>query len=89
MDNNVVWKPIPDYEGYYEVSSNGEIRSCSRYVNNRNGFVAGRIMQQTFGCSGYLQVGLCKDGKKKIVRYIRLLRAYLSQTQKTNLVSTI
>lgn len=65
MDNNVVWKPIPNYEGYYEVSSNGEIRSCDRYVNNRNGFVAGRIMQQSFGCSGYLQVGLCKDGKTK------------------------
>lgn len=65
MDNNVVWKPIPNYEGYYEVSSNGEVRSCDRYVNNRNGFIVGRIMKQSFGCSGYLQVGLCKDGKTK------------------------
>ena len=65
MDNNVVWKPIPDYEGYYEVSSNGEIRSCKRYANDRNGLRYRRVMRQCLGCSGYLQVGLRKNGKRK------------------------
>lgn len=65
MDKNVVWKPIPEYEGYYEVSSDGEIRSVNRYVNNRNSLVVGRVMRLNTGPSGYLQVGLCKDGKRK------------------------
>lgn len=65
MNKNVIWKAIPGYEGYYEVSTEGEIRSLDRYVNNRNSFVVGRIMHLSMGPSGYLQVGLCKNGKRK------------------------
>lgn len=33
------WRPIPGYEGYYEVSSNGRVRSLDRVrpVGNRHG----------------------------------------------------
>lgn len=26
-----VWKPIPDYDGFYEVSNTGKVRSIYRY----------------------------------------------------------
>lgn len=34
--NNEVWKPIVGYEGSYEVSSLGNVRSVDRYVNSSN-----------------------------------------------------
>lgn len=32
MDTSI-WKPIPGYEGRYEVSSTGYVRSVERYIN--------------------------------------------------------
>ena len=34
-----IWKPIPDYEGYYEASNTGKIRSVERTIvlKDRNG----------------------------------------------------
>lgn len=69
MDNNVVWKPIPNYEGYYEVSSNGEIRSVDRIVGgNGERRLYGKPVKQKISCSGYLTVGLCKKGKKRLCK---------------------
>ncbi len=31
------WKPILGYEGYYEVSTTGEVRSVDRVVCGKNG----------------------------------------------------
>ena len=36
-----IWKSIKDYEGLYEVSNKGRVRSLDRYVNYRiKGFLA-------------------------------------------------
>ena len=32
-----IWKSIPGYEGYYEVSDQGNVRSLDRYVNSKVG----------------------------------------------------
>lgn len=34
--NDEIWKPVVGYEGSYEVSSLGNIRSIDRYVNSSN-----------------------------------------------------
>lgn len=34
----IVWKPIPGYEGFYEVSNNGEIRSLYRNTRNHDSY---------------------------------------------------
>lgn len=62
------WKDIDGYEGYYQVSSFGRVRSLDRYVKDtrRNcfNFVKGRIMSQSNADKEhYRQVGLSKDGK--------------------------
>jgi len=67
-----VWKPIKGYEGIYEVSSLGRVRSLDRYVpaHNQNAefdiFISGRIMAQKLQNTDRLQVSLRKviDGKQ-------------------------
>lgn len=67
------WKPVKGYEGLYEVSDFGRIKSLKRTetVKNKRGETytrshKERILAQTLdGRSNYLQVMLCKDGKGK------------------------
>jgi len=35
VDKNEVWKEIKGYEGFYEVSNFGRIRSISRYIKQK------------------------------------------------------
>jgi hypothetical protein len=49
------WKPIVGYEGLYEVSSYGRVKSLPRTTTS------GGILAQSEGKSGYLYVTLCKD----------------------------
>jgi len=59
-----IWKDIPQYEGVYQVSNLGRVRSLDREVVNSNGIVRslkGKVMSQSTS-GGYLQVGL--NGKK-------------------------
>ena len=51
---NEIWKPIKGYEGFYEVSSRGDVKSL---VSN------GRILKPDVGAWGHKRVTLCKDKK--------------------------
>lgn len=59
-----IWRPIEGYEGLYEVSSYGRVRSLDRY-DRMNHFRKGRIMKQSYNGNGYLTVDLCLNGKVK------------------------
>lgn len=63
-----VWKPVPGYEGLYEASSLGRIRSLG---NGRN--VKGRILVQVFGNTEYLRVCLYKNKTKSMKSVHRLV----------------
>lgn len=54
------WKPIAGYEGLYEVSDLGRVRSLNY---KHTGEV--RVMEPTKEGSGYLQLRLCKNNKRK------------------------
>ena len=65
-----VWKPIPNYEGMYEVSNYGRVRSCDREVKfkNKRGteitmFCKGRELAARMRGNGYLYVDLWKRNK--------------------------
>lgn len=61
-----VWLPVVGYEGWYEVSSFGNIRSLDRvikYSNGRKIFTKGVIMKQATLKLGYLRVQLSKNNK--------------------------
>ena len=55
------WKPVKDYEGIYEVSSDGKVRSLDRLdsIGRRR---AGRVRKTFIVGDGYEQVYLNKDG---------------------------
>lgn len=65
---NEIWRDIKGYEGLYQVSSNGVIRSLDRYLPMPNGgekLVKEKILKPNKINSGYLCVGLSKNGKTK------------------------
>lgn len=65
-----VWKPVIEYEGLYEVSSFGRIRSLTRKTRGRWETLKtnhGKILspELTSHKKPYQRVGLCKNGKCK------------------------
>lgn len=59
-----IWKPIPGYEGFYEASSEGRIRSVDRRITGKQGtrFLKGKIIQPGSMGNGYTSFALCKNG---------------------------
>jgi len=66
-----IWKDVIGYEGIYEVSSRGRIMR----VAGGMGTTAGHIMKATRQRSGYLYVGLRRDGKRQDVMRVHRLVA--------------
>lgn len=65
--NMEVWKDIIGYEGYYEVSNLGRVKSLRReYMTGRGGLRIKEesILKQTFN-NRYLVVNLCVNGVSK------------------------
>ncbi|AXH43888.1 HNH endonuclease [Mycobacterium phage Buckeye] len=60
------WRPVTEFEGYYEVSNQGRVRSVPRVTVRSNGVpltVRGRIIVQRPGNKhGHLKVSLQRDG---------------------------
>lgn len=76
------WKPVPEWEGLYEVSDQGRVRSLDRMVGSHHGgrrLVRGRILKpQPAGKYGHLKVAPCKDGKEHPVQIHQLvMRAFV------------
>jgi hypothetical protein len=65
------WKPINGYEGFYEVSNLGKIRSVDRVVIGRR--YKGREMALQENRNKYLTVTLLKEGKAKSSTVHRLV----------------
>ena len=63
------WKPIQGYEGLYEVSNLGRVRSVTHFVKNGRGdrVVRGKILKTDITCNGYETLRLRKNGKHKAV----------------------
>ena len=63
------WRPIRNYEGLYEVSNMGNVKSLERTVwDSVRGYyrtVHERILKGRDSGQGYQKVQLCKDGKIK------------------------
>lgn len=74
-----VWKDIQGYEGLYQVSNLGRVRSLERITKRFNGFKiceykdGNKILKLSKNNKGYLTIGLCKDGKEKKCKVHRLV----------------
>jgi DNA gyrase/topoisomerase IV subunit A len=71
-----IWKPIAGYEGIYEVSNCGNVRSVDRYKNardNSKSFQKGKTMTPQTSHKGYRTIILHKDGKAHTFQVHRLV----------------
>lgn len=63
-----IWQPVKGYEGLYEVSNLGRIKSL-----NYNHTGKEKILKPANNGWGYLQIVLCRDGKVKHFKVHRLV----------------
>lgn len=70
-----VWKDIKEYEGKYQVSDLGRIKSLSRVTKNSKGEFKTKeiIMKPTKATNGYLLACLWKNNKQSKVNIHRLV----------------
>ena len=61
-----IWKDINGYEGIYQVSNLGNVRSFKYSIE-------GKLLKRGLDKDGYYQYILCKNGKKKSVREHKLV----------------
>ena len=59
-----VWKDIPEYEGLYQASNLGNVRSLDR-IDSRGRKIKGTVLKNTITSPKYFGVNLSKDNKKK------------------------
>ena len=66
------WKPVIGYEGFYEVSDLGNVRSLARTTTK------GKVLKQYCNPrNGYMYISLCKHNEKKQKRvHIAVMEAF-------------
>lgn len=72
------WRPVPNYEGRYEVSDLGRVRTMERvipYIDGRRRRVQRRIRKTHLDTRGYLAVGLTDSAGRRRTRAVHVLVA--------------
>ena len=64
-----VWQDIPGYEGLYQASTYGRVRSLDRIASNGQAMILykGRTLSLNLGTDGYYHTSLYRDGRRKQV----------------------
>ena len=77
-----IWKPIPGYEGRYEVSSHGRVRSLTRTIKLKGPIgqdvlrtIQGQIHKPNLQKNGYFLIGLQKSPTERKYFHIHRLVA--------------
>lgn len=74
--NNEIWKDIPDFENYYQISNYGRVKSLERKILRKNNSIYSQrehIKKLTTNKNGYFYVTLMKDDKIKTSLVHRLV----------------
>ncbi len=78
------WKDIKGYEGYYQVSNQGRVKSLERKVWSSRGFhlnLREKLLTQSTDSGGYTNVSLSKNGNHKTFKVHKLVAiAFLNHT---------
>lgn len=90
-----IWKDIAGYEGYYQVSNMGRVKSVYRIIDRCDGTtqrVSERILKpfNTGSAPHYLGVHLRKDGERETLKIHRLVaKAFIPNPEKLDVVDHI
>jgi len=78
MEQEEVWKDIIGYEGRYQISNLGRVKTLERIAICNKGFMLKKeaIIKQFISSKGYYKVSLYKDKKQKGFSIHRLLGLY-------------
>ena len=90
MGKTEQWKVIEGYEGLYEVSSFGRVKSLERHIHHGSYAYKRkeRMLKQFSDRDGYLRVNLSKEKKGKTVLVHRLVaNAFIENKEKLPLVN--
>lgn len=72
-----IWKDIEGYEGIYQVSDEGNVRSLDRITKYKNTIhkmkLSGKPIKGNTNTRGYRYVNLCKNSNKKTITVHRLV----------------
>lgn len=80
------WKPVVGYEGLYEISDRGRVRSVTRTVVRSDGSqrtYIGTIRKQTVRSSGQRHVVLLRNGKARVVLVSHLMKQAFSEEDRS------
>jgi hypothetical protein len=75
IDSKEEWSDLPGYEGFYEVSTKGNIKSLERTCVSPKGIrkVPAVILRPRLKVSGYLSIGIQKEGVRKFYNVHQLV----------------
>lgn len=66
LGENEIWKDIKGYEGFYQISNQGRVKSIQKWNNGKRRYEVGeKILTPSDNGNGYLIVGLNRDHKRK------------------------
>lgn len=87
-----VWRDIKDYEGLYQVSNTGRVRSVNRTVETQAGArtYKSRILKKFIGTDGYYHVTLSRVGTLQTIKIsVLMARAFIPNPENKLIVSHI
>ena len=81
-----IWKDVQGYEGIYQISNMGRVKSIERKAKKYDGM---RIVRERYlklnNNDDYYRVKLFKDGEKKILKVHRLVALYFIENNDNKL----
>ena len=87
------WKDVPDYEGFYQASNYGRIKSLARIIQDKNGFkkrISERVLKQSISKDGYCLVSLHKAGNSTVYKVYQLVaKIFIDNTENKETVNHI
>lgn len=86
-----IWKDIDGYNGLYQVSNLGNVKSVERFRKSKNNSIA-PVQERLLKCKtdkdGYLEYTLSKDGKMKSYKAHRLVAmAFIPNPNKSPVIN--